>query len=250
MGNYLRAEFYKVTHRKYTYGFFLTLLAGAAFLVGTWVYTNSRGNTVGFYTGVGLMATLLELGFYVTLVTGDIAFSDQYKFNTLKNEVSYGLPRVRIYLGKLVTACAVALAACVLVVGFYLALCWVLLPHDPALDAVIVKEAAFAVLAMLPLWLGAQALTIFFFFALKSSTAASFAVVGVLVGIPQILKLLTYFVSPGFAAVRRFLLIGAYDRLPAAGDRAALGYGCAVGAAWFLAATAAGILALRSQEIN
>lgn len=250
MVNYLHAEFYKVSRRKYTYGFLLVLLAGAAFLVGTWAYTNSRGNDISFAGSVSILAMMLNFGFYLTLITGDLAFSDQYKFNTLKNEVSYGLPRVRSYLGKLVTACVVALAACAVVIGFYIALCWVLLPHDPAVDGEVVKGIAFSVLAMLPLWLGAQALTIFFFFTFKSSTAASVAVVGVLMGIPELLKLLAYFVNPGFNSVKRFLLIGAYETMPALGDWATLGYGFAVGAGWFLVATVAGILTLWKREIN
>lgn len=250
MVNYLHAEFYKVSRRKYTYGFLLVLLVGAAFLVGTWAYTNSRGNDIGFAGSVSILAMMLNFGFYLTLITGDIAFSDQYKFNTLKNEVSYGLPRIRSYLGKLVTACVVAVAACAVVIGFYIALCWVLLPHDPTVDGEVVKGIAFSVLAMLPLWLGAQALTIFFFFTFKSSTAASIAVVGVLMGIPEFLKLLAYFVNPSFASAKRFLLIGAYETMPALGDWATLGYGCAVGAGWFLIATVAGILILRKREIN
>lgn len=251
MVNYLRAELYKVLHRKnYTYGFLLFLLVGAGFLVFTWAYTNSRGNDVGFAFGAGMLGTLLSMGFYAVVVTGDIVFSEQYKFNTLKNEVSYGIPRVRLYLGKLAVSCLVAVVSCILVISFYLALCWAVLPHDPTLDGEVLRTVVFQALAMLPLWLGAQGLVFCFFTVFKSSTGASFAFIGVLVAVPEILKLLTYFVHPGFAKVRAFLLNTAYETMPLPWDWATVGYGCAVGIGWFLASTLLGVLSLRKREIS
>ena len=64
-----------------------------------------------FQNTAQMVALILSVGLYATLLTGDIVFSDQYKNNTLKNEVSYGVPRVRIYLGKLIVAILVAIVA-------------------------------------------------------------------------------------------------------------------------------------------
>ena len=39
----------------------------------------------------------MPVGLYLVAVGGDAVFSEQYKYNTLKNEVSYGLTRVQVY---------------------------------------------------------------------------------------------------------------------------------------------------------
>ncbi len=239
MANYLRAELYKVSRRKYTYGLFLFLLVGAALLVSIWAFTDA----IGFADAVGISGNLMSMGFYLTIATGDLAFSDQYKFNTLKNEVSYGVPRVRLYLGKLATSCIVALAAAVVVIGLYLGLSWAILPHDPTRDGVMLREAGKMLVGLLPLWLGAQAVSFFFLSSFKSATAASFAFLGLIMGLPQVLKLLSYFVNPWFAQIERFLLVGAYGAMPLWGD-------WAVGGAWFLGATALGLAALSKREIS
>ena len=131
MADYLRAECTKAFRRKYLYIALLVCLAGESLLLlGSWL-TYSWGNTnISFHSTAVMVAAILSFGLYATLITGDIVFSDQYKHNTLKNEVSYGLPRGRIYLGKLLVSMLVALAACVVLIGFYLGGCWLLFPHD------------------------------------------------------------------------------------------------------------------------
>ena len=80
---------------------------------------------------------LLSVGLYAPLITTDLVFSEQYKIGTLKNEISYGIPRSRIYLGKLVLEIAVAVLACALAVGLYLALCVPTLPLEADPDGML-----------------------------------------------------------------------------------------------------------------
>ena len=114
MRNYLAAECYKVFHRKYFYLAMLVVLALEGLIVwGCW-FTWSNGNAgMNFYSAAGTMVMLMSIGLYATIITGDLVFSEQYKYNTMKNEVSYGVPRWRIYLGKLAVATLVALVAAV-----------------------------------------------------------------------------------------------------------------------------------------
>lgn len=136
MRNYLAAECYKVFRRKYLYLTLLVVLALEGLMLWGFWFTWSNGNTqMDFYSAVIMIPMMLSIGLYATILTGDMVFSEQYKHNTLKNEVSYGVSRVRIYLGKLVVATLVALLAAVVMVALYMAGCWVLLPHnelDPA----------------------------------------------------------------------------------------------------------------------
>lgn len=59
MVNYIRAEFYKVFRRRYTWITLVVLLALEALMVAGWMFTNSHGNHVDFYTGAGMLCVML-----------------------------------------------------------------------------------------------------------------------------------------------------------------------------------------------
>ena len=251
MVNYMRAEFYKVFHRRYTYIFLLVLLACEGLLVAGWAFTNANGNDVGFDFGAGVLAMMLSVGLYCTVLTGDLVFSDQYKFNTLKNEVSYGLSRLRIYLGKLLVSCITALVLCAVIIATYVGMCWVVLPHDVATVGQTLSNLGFCLLVALPVWLGCQALVMMFFFLLRSNTVASFLIVGVIMAVPQVLKLLGAMVHPVFRYAYNVMLTPVLDAAPnMVGDWRLVGFACAVGAGWFLMSTAIGVVIFRKREIN
>lgn len=250
MVNYIRAELYKVLHRAYTYWFLIAMVAGAGLLVGGYAFTNSKGNYIDFASGAGMLGVMLIMGVYCTILTGDLVFSDQYKFNTLKNEVSYGISRACIYFGKLLVACVVALVACVVVIGAYVGMCWLFLPHDPTRDGAIMQYVGFSVLNALPLWLGAQALALFCLSFFKSSTAASFVYVGVALLLPTALKLMGMLIDPAFMTIREYIITTPFDSQWVLGDWTTFGINCAIGVGWFIATTAAGYFAFQKREIS
>ena len=116
MGKYLLAEGYKLTRRSYLW--LALLITGALELLLVVLFAALNGDVTNMTASVGLtvLLYLLPFGYYATAVTGDIVFSEQYKHNTLKNEVAYGLPRLRIYFGKLLASTLLALAACAVLV--------------------------------------------------------------------------------------------------------------------------------------
>ena len=250
MVKYMRAEFYKVLHRKYTYGFLLVILLLEALLVAGWAFTNANGNDVDFSSGAGVLALMMGVGLYCTVLTGDMVYSDQYKFNTLKNEVSYGLPRARIYLGKLIVSCITALVLCAIILCAYVGMCWVVLPHGTG-TADTISLIGYCVLNALPLWLGTQALVLMLYFLFRSTTVASFIVVGVIAALPQIVKLLITLVSPVFEYVYVCMLTTSLEMAPyAPWDMGLLGRSWAIGAGWFVVATLVGLILFRKREIN
>ena len=101
MGNYLSAECYKAVHRKYIYIFSAAMLGlVAAFMLLLRIEGMSQSGDgmlmvqrVSVSELLGILAMALSAGLYFLMIAADIVFSDQYKYNTLKNEVSYGLPR-------------------------------------------------------------------------------------------------------------------------------------------------------------
>ena len=213
MLDYLRAECYKMLHRSYLWMALLITGGLELVLVLLWAWINCElPNNMTASAGFTMVLYLLSLGYYATAITSDIAFSDQYKYNTLKNEVAYGIPRARIYLGKLFAGVLLSIGACALLLGWYALLCALMLPGDgAALEAL--KVLGFALLCAFPVWVGAQALYLLCFFSIRGNTAATIVSVCIIALFGQMLTFLSLLVSmpaPGLAdallAVKGLLL--------------------------------------------
>lgn len=251
MRNYLAAECYKVFRRKY---FYLTLavvlVLEGVLLWGCWA-THSWGNTgMNFYSAATLVAAMLSIGVYATILTCDMVFSEQYKQETMKNEVSYGLPRARIYLGKLAVSTLVSILAAVVMVALYVAGCWVLLPHDSQ-DAAALALIGYSLWGAFPLWLGAQGITMACYFLVRNTTLAAFVSVGLLGVVPGILQALGLLFHPVFEMVRQLMPTVMLEKLPTmAFQMDYVGLCWTAGIAALVLSTGIGLSVFRKKEIR
>ena len=144
MLNYISAELYKVRRRKSTWAL-LALLLG---LESLYILLFAHGEC---YELLNAFVTTLTLGLPMALLLSALVCSDMGRSGTLKNELSAGLPRSRIYLGKLLSALIVALIALALVVGLCLAAGGLLFRHsDPAQDRSALAVVGYCLAAALP----------------------------------------------------------------------------------------------------
>lgn len=251
MRNYVAAECYKVFRRKY---FYLALLVAVALeglmLWGYW-FTWSNGNSgVDFYSAAVTVVMMLSVGLYATILTGDMVFSEQYKHNTLKNEVAYGIPRVRVYLGKLIVAAFVAIIAAVVMVALYVGGCWVLLPHNEA-DQTALSAIGYTLAGALPLWLGAQGLVLACYFLVRNTTLAAFTAVALLGVVPPILQLCGLLINPVFEIIRQVMPAVMLEQLRNhAFQWDYVGQCWIVGLVLLAGSTVVGILAFQKKEIR
>lgn len=252
MFDYIRAEFYKVTHRAYLYGFLLLMLVGETLMAGGWAFTNAHGNHITFGDGAGMVVMMLALGLYCTILVGDMVFSDQFRHSTLKNEVSFGLTRSRIYLGKLLVSCITAVCLCAVLMIYYLGICRLMLPAGEwALEMETLKTVGLCLLAALPLWLGAQALMIALFFLLRSGTVAAIVGVVIFMAAPQVCYVLAAMVSDAFWVIYNVMLSTPLSQIDSVTDFGAFCVrNVAIGAGWFIAATVVGLIGFRRREIS
>ena len=251
MRDYLSAECYKAFRRKYFY----IALAVCLVLEGTllWGYWQSMvwGNVnIDFYSTASMVVMLLSVGMYATLITEDVVFSDQYKYNTMKNEVSYGLPRERIFFGKLLVSTFMSLLAAAVMLGFYVGGCWILFPHGE-MAAETWSLIGYCLAGAIPLWLGVQALTNTFYFLIPGSTLNSFLVVGVFAVVPLILKGFGLLFHPVFFTIRQFMPAVMLDSLKEMAFRwDYVGQCWLVGLVWMAVSIAIGLLYFRKKEIH
>ena len=261
MLNYIWAEFYKLVRRKYTYialGVFL-LLEGL--LVAGHVFHNAHSIDTPFGGAVVIIVEMGTIGFCVCLLTADIVFAGQYKNSTLKNEVSFGLSRTQIYLGKLIAQTLLSIAYLVVMMGFFLGACAIFLPLEsseplyymPAANALTIVGWFLA--AGLPLWIAGQAAACMCQFLLQGEMTASFLYVGIILMLESILRVIGALsggtvwdiLSKICAYLPRPMLEAAKSTV---GDWSYMGRAWLVGLFWLVSCTAIGLHGFNRKEIK
>ena len=193
MLNYIRAELYKVTHRLYTWIMLGLILLGEGLMFIIW-FDNRKYTT--FYDAVSVVGMMMVIGFIATIFTCDIVFAGQHQNGTLKNEVSFGLSRSKIYLGKFIAMTLLSIAAMVIALGVYIGVCRLMLPdysanavynealgtHEGGGALTALELIGLAVLAEFPVWLGCQAIICAASFLLNSAIVANVTAFGVVIG--------------------------------------------------------------------
>lgn len=249
MGKYLSAEWYKLVRRKYTYIF---LLACLGLLLGIMLLLKSAANPNAKAEDFMVWVTyFLSVGLYLSLAIVDIVFSDQYKFNTLKNEISYGLPRTRTYLGKLVTSILLTGVMGLIMVAFFGLLCVALFPVGEGMAQTLSGLGQTLVYA-LPQWLAGIALFLLLEFNVASSTVAVALDVLIIAGIPGLLGILSYALPADLvavlAAIQRWFPSSLLE-LPNAA-KLDMSWSYLVGGVWFFGCTVLGLWLFHKREIN
>ena len=150
MLNYIKAELWKVFRRKSCY-VLAALLLFCAHLYG-WLFSGgyfadlAAGVSLTMVTGMPLAPLLAHL-------------VDAGSRDTLKNELSFGLSRGRIYWGKLAAGLLLGLLLALILVGGVLATGRLLLPRgDPGAAWSNLYRVGVCLLGAVPLWCGMFAL--------------------------------------------------------------------------------------------
>ena len=227
---------------------------------------------------------MMFLGFFATLFTCDMVFSEQYKNGTLKNEVSFGLSRAKIYWGKFITMTILSVLAMVIALGVYIAFCRIILP-DYAANAAYYEDLGvyqgggamtaleligLAVLTELPVWLGCQAIICAASFLLNSVIIANIVTLGVVMGSHYAVGLLGMLMradSPAAALLAKIYSWLPYEILAATFPGVGwlqqdptpailevswrmIARGWIIGGFWFILATVLGLHFFRTKEIK
>lgn len=258
MLNYIRAELYKLLHRPYTYIALGVMLALEALYASMFAFHNTHSFVTPFGAAVVTVVGMGAVGFCVCMLTGDIVFAGQYKNSTLKNEVSFGLSRTRIYLGKLIAQTLLSLAYLVVMMAFFIGLCAVALPMEAG-DFYSAAEGLSVVgyfLAVgLPLWVGAQAVGCMCLFLVNGEMASSFCYVGIVFVLEAVVEVAGLLLGGGagqmlLKAVPYFPVRMLSEAKAVVGDWGYLGMAWLVGAFWVSVSTAIGLYGFHRKEIK
>ena len=254
MKHYLTAEWGRAVARPYFRAFLLVLLALAVGLPLLWRFGLGDMFQGSFGDSLSLLTPFFTVGLYLAVVVADEVFSDQYKNDTLKNEVSFGLPRRRIYLGKLVTAAGIGLLLAFLTLLVYAVLCRVLLPGAVG-DWVQIQTFLFRLVGALPLWMGALSLTVAAMFNLAHTIPMMVVVLACLGGLSSVLRMVMRtgvdWLARGAEMLYHLLLTAPMDVMEVPlWSPAWLGWTWGVGLLWTLGAAAAGLALFARRDIR
>ena len=254
MLNYISAEWYKLRHTK---GIFLSfgvllVLVTLLFVPAFWV----QAPTFEAYAG-GYIVTLV-LGFFLAPIFAVRAFDDQYGRGTMKNEVVFGIPRRRIYLGKLAFGALAGTGAALLVLAFYLLLCILMGGLAEENATLCIELCVSGTLLVIPLWLASLSLA-FLLQAVMRSSAGAVAInyLFLLFGTP--IALMGGLEEPTTSLLLNFMnrwfFVAPYRAIYVTTDLnwsafCGMTYSWLVGAGWVLATTSIGLAVFSRREIN
>ena len=152
MLNYIKAELWKASRSRG-----LHLLALILILL-TGLFTAIMLTAEEFSQMSAAAAPTMLLGVLVApLITRVI---DGEVMGTMKNEVSFGLSRRRIYLGKLAAGLLLGMGLCLVLLGGYCGIGWLAQPHGVTLgeDLDSIQMIGYILLGAFPIWCGIYSL--------------------------------------------------------------------------------------------
>ncbi len=256
MLNYIRAETYKVLRRPYTYIALAVMLVLEGIFAAGFAFHNSHSFATPFGGAIVSIVELGAIGFSMCLLTGDMVFAAQYKNSTLKNEVSFGISRTQIYLGKLIAQTLLSLVYLAIMMAFFIGIC---LPIEgpagffSAGDALII--VGYFLAAGIPLWIGGQAAMCMCLFLTNGEMTSSFLYVGIVFILDTFLSVTGLLVQGWLGN----LLVKTSEYFPrpmldtakaVVGDPVYLGQAWLVGAFWVTVCTAIGLYGFHRKEIK
>lgn len=187
MRNYIKSEWYRVTHTSTIY-MFTGVLAGLALLVNLVLWfldkvdpTFPYGTTAFSLSNLVCMMTML---FYVGMILVYLIFADDKKNGSLKNSIAFGISRTEIFLGKCVVSTLISLISLAVILVVFLGSAVLLL--EPGVEPHAVKITLQGVACVIPMAVASEILGIAFCNFCQKEVVAGIDWYVVMVAIPQI----------------------------------------------------------------
>lgn len=186
MRNYIKSEWYRVTHTSTIY-VFTGILAGWTLLMNLvlWVFDKTDSafpyGTVAF--SLSNLAWMMPMLFYVGMILVYLVFADDKKNGSLKNSIAFGISRIEIFLGKCVVSTLVSLISLAIILAVYLGSAVLLL--EPGVEPNAVWITLQGVVCVIPMAIASEVLGLAFCSFCQKEVVAGIDWYVVMVAIPQ-----------------------------------------------------------------
>lgn len=189
MINYLRSEIYRNLRLKGNYLFILGAIAFVVFLNGVlWMFGNTDvsfpyNNTKFAFSS---LYASMKIPMYLCICVVSLIFGQEYKNNTLKNTISFGISRSAIYLCKLLMTLVYALIVAVFVISAFIISAYILLENS---GIEYLTTLIKAIIASIPLLLISLTIANCFYFITDKEMSAIGYWATIVVIIPSLLSM-------------------------------------------------------------
>lgn len=142
MMNYIKSEWYRMTHSKEIY-MFTGILAGTALLFNTLLFVMAqieegfRYATVSF--SLSMFVCSLSVLFYSSLALVGMFCGQEKKNSLLKNVVAYGISREEIFIGKCIVFTLISICSMFIILFVYIGSAVLLLEQGPIENVVVIS---------------------------------------------------------------------------------------------------------------
>ncbi len=254
MFNIIRSELYKTRHRKYPYILVGVLSACILFFISV-IAVQDNANGTGFGLGDILMACvpLLSMGVYVTVLIVDAVFSDEYKNQTMKNTIAFGISRTSVFFGKLIAELIVAIISLAILLAVLIISTLILIGPGDAMVLQAALPIFFQRVALsLPLFVGALCVANLLSFTIKSNGLCMTVFFAMFALGAEVCVLLARLIGPVFLTIRDWLLMPQFESIVkntiVFSD--VLGKCLIVGLGYAIVATVVGLALFQRKEIK
>lgn len=189
MSNYVKSEFYRVLHYKWTYlfiGICSFLLLSSNVVLAVVKYTDSSFPYANTYFSFSNLYSNIIIVYILCIMVSNMIYGNENNNHTMKNSVSYGISRGTIYFGKLLVEIVYAMIAFIIIAGVHVISGYLLLENSGPIELELIIRTYFA---CLPFLIFALATMNCFAFIMESSGAIA-ASCGLLIAFPSICNLL------------------------------------------------------------
>jgi ABC-type transport system involved in multi-copper enzyme maturation permease subunit len=152
------------------------VLAAVNYAESEFPYANTRFSLSLFFSDFPII-------FLLCITVASMVFGNEHSNHTMKNSISYGIPRGYIYFSKLIVEMVYALIAFVIIAGLHITSAFLLLENSGTNDLVLLLHTC---IVSLPLLFYALAVTNCFIFIIEGTGGAIMATIGLLLVFPQI----------------------------------------------------------------
>lgn len=208
MRNYLKAELFRNFHRMYLWGY-IACVVGCGLLGCIAVkYINIKYGadfTVEHLLAFGINS--IPAYAYLMMIFTDLAMGEEIKNNTIKNIVSSGLTRGKIYVCKIIESIVLMVFSTVVIFSVITLIGYIMLGSSGSTVFMNGLQDCISrgCIAML-LWSGAIAIGVVLLVVLRNGTTAMCVYVAMIMFVGHLLSLLGHYINPIFAEMKKYLI--------------------------------------------
>ena len=192
MRNYIKAEFYRIIHRR---DYQLTVLIFVILsIIGNLAFKfwGTKLTTNPFSAAMDLLIVTLATKPFILLSIQDIVLGDEIKNKTLNNSIANGISREKIILSKIITISIFSVLFSIIVIGVHIITAIVLFGGNGE-GYRCINQYIISYISAVPFWIGWISFYLIFTVSIQNQVVANFIIFILIFIIPKATRLIVYF---------------------------------------------------------